>query len=62
MNPDAALAVVLRQAEWLLADAARDVPAGRLTMEKSEELAEILEQLVALIRQHGRTLVIGSQP
>lgn len=48
--PDPALAVLLRQAQWLLADAAHDLPAGRLTVDKGEELAEILEQLASLVR------------
>lgn len=54
------LAVVIRQTQWLLDDTARDVPAGRLTPEKSQELAAILDGLAALVRKHGGHTVIDS--
>lgn len=58
MTDAAALAVVLRQTQWLLADAARDVPAGQLTPERAEELACILDDLATLVRKHGSAVVI----
>lgn len=58
MTSVAALAVALRQAQWLLADVARDVPDGRLTPDKAAELADILDDLAALVRKHGGTVVI----
>lgn len=59
--PDAAvLAVLLRQAQWLLDDAARDVPAGRLTAERGEELASILDDLAAVMRRHNGRVVIDT--
>lgn len=48
-----ALAVLLRQAQWLLADAAHDLPTGRLATQRREELAVILERLAALVRDAG---------
>lgn len=58
MTSDTALAVALRQTQWLLADVARDVPDGRLSPAKADELVAILEDLAALVRQHGGTVVI----
>lgn len=59
-DDERALTVLLRQTQWALDDAARDLPAGRLTAEKSEELAAILDDLAALVRNHGGTIVIDS--
>lgn len=47
-----ALVVVIRQAQWLLDDVAHDLPAGRVSPEKGDELAVILESLATLVRQH----------
>lgn len=48
--PDPALAVLLRETQWLLDDVAHDLPAGNLDAAKQGELAEILERVAALIR------------
>lgn len=51
INPvDRKLTVLLRQTQWLLDDAASDIPAGRYTSNKRDELAVLLENLAALIR------------
>lgn len=47
----AALAVCLRKAQWLLDDAARQVPGDRYSSAQAAELAEILEQLACLVRE-----------
>ncbi|TDC95794.1 hypothetical protein E1161_03100 [Saccharopolyspora aridisoli] len=44
------LAVVFCQAQWLLEDAAHDVPADRYTRHQSETLAATLEELAGLVR------------
>ncbi|WP_406692875.1 hypothetical protein REH65_14870 [Saccharopolyspora sp. ID03-671] len=44
------LAVVFCQAQWLLEDAAHDVPAGRYTRHQTETLASALEELAELVR------------
>ena len=56
VNPDAALAVVLRQTQWLLDDVAHDLPAGRLAPERRAELATILEDLATLVRNAPTTI------
>lgn len=55
------LTVLLRQTQWALDAAARDVPNGQLTPERADELAAILEDLAVLVRKHGGTVVIDSQ-
>jgi hypothetical protein len=50
-HEEATLAVLLRQTQWLLDDVAHDLPAGRVTPDKGEELAGILESLAALVRK-----------
>lgn len=51
INPvDRKLTVLLRQTQWLLDDAANDIPAGRYQSNKRDELAVLLENLAALIR------------
>ena len=47
----AALAVYLRQAQWLLGDAAHRVPGNRYSSEQAAELAEALEGLAFLVRK-----------
>lgn len=61
---DAQLAVLLRQAQWALDDAAHDVPAGRATSRQRAELAGTLEALALLLRTPAPQLpVIGrTQP
>jgi hypothetical protein len=58
---DATLAVLIRQTQWLLDDVAHDLPAGRVTPAKGEELAGILESLAALIRQRTERMVIDPE-
>ncbi|MGH3657521.1 MAG: hypothetical protein ACRDUA_12765, partial [Micromonosporaceae bacterium] len=47
---DSQLAVLLRQAQWALDDAAHDVPAGRTTPQHRVELAGRLEALAVVLR------------
>ena len=47
---DAQLAVLLRQAQWALDDAAHDVPAGRVSARSRVELAGTLEALAVVLR------------
>ncbi|SFB51187.1 hypothetical protein SAMN05216266_11539 [Amycolatopsis marina] len=58
---DATLAVLIRQTQWLLDDVAHDLPAERVTPEKGEELARILEDLAALVRRRTWRVVIDSE-
>jgi hypothetical protein len=59
------MAVLFRQVQWTLDDAAYDWPAGRITPERREELARTLESLAILVRedgsQHGRGVVIDAK-
>lgn len=51
INPaDRKLTVLLRQTQWLIDDAANDIPAGRYRTDQRDELAVLLENLAALIR------------
>ncbi|MGH4026717.1 MAG: hypothetical protein ACRDRV_19265 [Pseudonocardiaceae bacterium] len=47
---DSQLGVLLRQTQWLLDDAAHDIPAGRYHSGKRGELAIVLEHVASLIR------------
>ncbi|MGH3906718.1 MAG: hypothetical protein ACRDTE_21445 [Pseudonocardiaceae bacterium] len=47
---DSQLAVLLRQTQWALDEAAHDFPAGRVTPTRREELAVTLESLAAIMR------------
>ena len=47
---DSQLAVVLRQTQWALDEAAHDFPAGRVTPQRREELAGTLEALATIVR------------
>ncbi|HEX2300866.1 MAG TPA: hypothetical protein VHH34_20555 [Pseudonocardiaceae bacterium] len=47
---DCQLAVLLRQTQWALDEAAHDVGAGRATPQEREELAGRLEALAATVR------------
>ncbi|MGH3907507.1 MAG: hypothetical protein ACRDTE_25520 [Pseudonocardiaceae bacterium] len=47
---DSQLAVLLRQAQWALDDAAHDFPAGRVTPQRRVELAGRLEALALVLR------------
>ncbi len=47
---DSQLAVLFRQTQWLLDDAAHDFPAGRVGARHREELAGTLESLAVIVR------------
>ncbi len=47
---DSQLAVLLRQTQWALDEAAHDFPAGRVTAQRREELAATLDALAAIVR------------
>lgn len=47
---DSQLAVLLRQTQWALDEAAHDFPAGRATPGRREQLAGTLEALAAIVR------------
>ncbi|MGH4025486.1 MAG: hypothetical protein ACRDRV_13005 [Pseudonocardiaceae bacterium] len=47
---DSQLAVLLRQTQWALDEAAHDVGAGRATPQGREDLADSLEALAAMVR------------
>ncbi len=47
---DSQLAVLLRQTQWALDEAAHDFPTGRVTPTRREELAVTLESLAAIVR------------
>lgn len=47
---DSDLAVLLRQTQWTLDEAAYDFPAGRCTPQRREELAGSLEALARIVR------------
>ena len=63
---DSQLGVLLRQTQWLLDDAAHDIPAGRYHPGRRGELAIVLEHVASLIRAtssirigpHGRSALI----
>lgn len=44
------LAVLLRLVQWHLDEVAHDLPAGRVTVAKREELAGLLEGVAGLVR------------
>lgn len=54
---DSQLAILLRQTQWALDDAAHDFPAGRASAQRREELAESLEALAALVRASASSAV-----
>lgn len=47
---DSQLAVLLRQTQWALDEAAHDFPAGRCDTRRREELAATLEALATIVR------------
>lgn len=64
---DTQLAVLLRQAQWALDDAAHDVPAGRVSTQCRMELARTLEALAVVLRSSapdgaGHSLVSVNRP
>jgi hypothetical protein len=57
------LARLLRQAQWMLDDAAFAIPEGRCSAEEQRELAEMLDQLASLMHQNAaRSMVIDAPP
>ncbi len=48
---DTALAVPLRQAEWMLGEAAFEVGGGRYRDSQRRELASVLDELSAALRE-----------
>ena len=59
-SDDAALAVVLRQTQWILDDAAHGLPTGRFPTDKRRELASVLESLAVLLHESAGHVVIDS--
>jgi hypothetical protein len=49
-SPETQLALLLRMVQWHLDEVAHDLPAGRVTVAKREELADLLEGLGGLVR------------
>lgn len=58
----AAVAVLLRQAQWALDDAAHRIPEDRLDSEAHQELAEALERLAAVLRSRADRCTVIEQP
>jgi hypothetical protein len=54
---DTQLAILCRQVQWELDDAAHDSPAGRLTAQRREQLAALLESLAIAIRDSGGVVI-----
>ncbi|MCA1226158.1 MULTISPECIES: hypothetical protein [unclassified Saccharopolyspora] len=52
------LAVLLRQAQWALDDAAFDIGAGRATTDQREQLASALIALARALHGDERPLII----
>jgi len=50
-NRDTALAVLLRQAEWMLGEAAFEVGGGRYGDQQRRELATALDELSEALRE-----------
>jgi len=44
------LAVLLRQTEWLISDLAHHFPAGRVSSDKRNDAADVLEDVARLLR------------
>ena len=44
------LAVMLRRVEWLISELAHHLPAGRVTVAKRHECADLLAEAVRLLR------------
>lgn len=55
---DGQLAVLFRQVQWALDDAAHDWLAGRVTPQQREELAETLDALATIVRASIPSCVI----
>jgi len=55
------LAVLLRQAQWALDDAAFDIGAGRSTPEQRAALAHALTQLAQALGGDDRPLIVDAR-
>jgi hypothetical protein len=63
VTPDVrTLAVWLRQAEWLCADAAHSLPVGDYPAEEQATLADALEKLAHAVRRHAGLPAPADQP
>lgn len=59
MNPkDRALVVALRMAQWQLDDAAHAIPQGNYSLDKRRALAEIFDDLAAVLRDQPPRQVV----
>jgi hypothetical protein len=58
----AALAVLIRQAQWLLDDVAANIQSGRVTPEQGRDLASILERLAEVVRDQTAEPMVIEQP
>lgn len=58
---DRQLVEVLRRAQWALDDAAHHIPTGRYPADRCTSLAESLEQLARILREHPTRTVIDSE-
>lgn len=63
MRPeDRELVAILLQMQWLLDDAAHDIPAGRYSRNKQDELADLLDEASRKVRERAkRSLVIEGE-
>jgi hypothetical protein len=63
VNPeDRTLVVLLLRMQWLLDDAAHDIPAGRFHCSKQHELADLLDEASRMMRERAhRSLVIEGE-
>ncbi|MGH3930810.1 MAG: hypothetical protein ACRDTF_12615 [Pseudonocardiaceae bacterium] len=61
INPiESQLSVLLRQTQWLLDDAAHDIPAGRYHLNQRDELANVLEYVAGVVRATTSTAMISN--
>lgn len=57
-STDAQLAVLLRTAQWALDELAYDLPYGRATPARLEEMADALEKITFILRQRAQEVII----
>ncbi|MCA1185904.1 hypothetical protein LCD36_05500 [Saccharopolyspora sp. 6T] len=58
----AALAVLLRQAQWAIDDAAHRVPEDRFDGDEHRDLADALEALAGMLRARADRCMVLDQP
>lgn len=59
MRPeDRTLVVLLLRMQWLLDDAAHDIPAGRYSWNKQHELADLLDEAAGMVRERARKSLV----